>query len=66
VVPIGFSECFLTLTKGNSEHPGHRGDAKPDPGLKDEWRQPQRKSEGKCWTGETDNTYTGKGGSKRD
>ncbi len=30
-----------------------------------DWKQPQRKSEGRGWTGKAD-TYTGKGGSKRD
>ena len=33
-----------------------------------DWRQPQRKEEGRGWAKATtsDNTYTGKGGSKRD
>ena len=33
-----------------------------------DWKQPQRKEEGRGWTKDsvTDNTYTGKGGSKRD
>jgi hypothetical protein len=43
-------------------------DAKADPGLGDKWQQPQRKEEGRGWAkaSENDNTYTGKGGSKRD
>jgi len=33
-----------------------------------DWKQPQRKAEGRGWTKDsvTDNTYTGPGGSKRD
>jgi hypothetical protein len=35
-----------------------------------DWKQPQKKSEGKGWADmrqtTADNTYTGKGGSKRD
>jgi len=37
---------------------------------KDDWKVPQQKSEGRGWAKPTsdlsDNTYTGKGGSKRD
>jgi hypothetical protein len=43
--------------------------AKADPGLNDDWKVPQRKSEGSGWTKDSvnpDQTYTGPGGSKRD
>ena len=36
----------------------------------DDWMQPQRQQEGRCWADmkatTADNTYTGKGGTKRD
>ena len=58
---------WADYAKGNSYQPKAQADAKQDPGLGDKWEQPQRKEEGKCWTGKTtDNTYTGPGGSKRD
>jgi hypothetical protein len=48
--------------------PAGRHDAEDN--WSDKWQEPQRKSEGKCWADmkptTADNTYTGKGGTKRD
>jgi hypothetical protein len=60
------------VSKANSDHPGHRPDEPRQPDVKKggDWKQPQQKSEGRGWAKPTsdlsDNTYTGKGGSKRD
>jgi hypothetical protein len=52
--------------KSNSNHPGHRGEAKQDPGLGDDWKVSQKCEEGRGWTKAKADTYTGPGGSKRD
>jgi hypothetical protein len=60
---------WAQYAKGNSyQCEKTQAKAKADPGLGDDWEQPQRKEEGRGWTKDsvTDNTYTGKGGSKRD
>jgi anti-sigma regulatory factor (Ser/Thr protein kinase) len=53
-----------------SDHPKGQPDSKADPKLGADWQQPQRKEEGRGWAKAkattSDNTYTGKRGSKRD
>ena len=58
---LGQRQCREQLALG-------RHDAEND--YPDKWQQPQKKNEGRGWADmkatTSDNTYTGKGGSKRD
>ena len=62
---------WADYAKGNSNL-GDKSirDAKADPGLNDDWKQPQKREEGRGWVKPSattaDNTYTGPGGSKQD
>ena len=59
-------QCDKAELKANLS-PGGRADAEND--WSKDWKQPQRKEEGRGWTKDSvnpDQTYTGKNGSKRD
>jgi hypothetical protein len=62
-------QCDKAALKANLDS-GGPGDAVSDNKLDSDWKQPQRKEEGRGWAKAkattSDNTYTGPGGSKRD